>query len=1080
MGTPVANRNRVETQGLIGFFSNTLVMRTNLSGNLTFQELLGRVREVALGAYAHQDLPFEKLVEELQPERDLSRNPLFQVMLVLENHQMSALEFPGLALSPLKMDIGTAKFDLLLSMGEEVDGLTGALEYNTDLFDAGTITRMLGHFRAMLEGIVTTPEQRLSTLPLLTEAERQMLVWNNTRIGYPREQCIHELFEAQVERTPDAIAVVFKDEKLTYQELNCRANQVAHHLQAWGVGPQVLVGICMERSLEMVIGLLGILKAGGAYVPLDPAYPQERLAFMLEDAQVPVLLTQPQLVAVLPERGAKVVCLDRNWETLARESEENPTSGAKPENLTYVIYTSGSTGRPKGIAMSHYSLHNLISWQLQNPTLLGGARTLQFASLNFDVSFQEIFSTCCSGGTLVMISEELRRDAVRLLHFLTDLRIERLFLPFVALQQLAEVADGQGPVPTSLREIITAGEQLQITQQIVNLFGKLEAGTLHNHYGPSESHVVTAFTLTGSPSSWPALPPIGRPISNTQLYLLDGNLQPVPIGVPGELYIGGDGLAWGYLNRPELTAEKFIPNLYSDEPGARLYKSGDLARYLPDGNIEFLGRIDNQVKIRGFRIELGEIEAVLSQHPAVRQTVVLVREDEPGDKRLVAYVVGQASPPDIPSQDLAPTSNELRRFLKEKLPDYMVPSAFMLLPALPLTPNGKVNRRALPSPDQARPVSGNFVAPSDTLEHQLTQIWEELLGIQPIGIKDNFFELGGHSLLAVRMMHRIEQVCGKKLPLSTLFTEATVEHLASVLLKQEGRYFQSPLVQIQSGGSKRPFFFLHGEFGNGGGLYCLNLARYLGEDQPFYAIHPHGFDGGQIPSTIEAMAADRLKLLRAIQPEGPYLLGGYCNGGLVAFEMARQLHAQGQSVDLLVLIDAFAASHLRFQFLYSWVNRFGSWLGIGLEQQLSCFVHLRNFIVYLQRLSQIDEQIALVLRVIKKATRTIKWLASNFAFKSGGGNAFTPKDPEHIKYMFYTSRVLSGYMPRPYPGRVTLLRASELLVERSDDPTWGWCEVAQEVAVHSVPGDHSTVITKHVQVLAEKLRTCLDKAQSED
>ncbi|MFQ5906231.1 MAG: amino acid adenylation domain-containing protein, partial [bacterium] len=658
-------------------------------------------------------------------------------------------------------------------------------------------------------GIVADPEQRLSKLPLLTEAERHQLLveWNDTRTDYPGDSCIHQLFEAQVERTPEKIAVVFEDHQLTYSELNARANQLAHYLRKSGVGPEVLVGICVERSLEMVIGLLGILKAGGAYVPLDPTYPRERLAFMLADAQVPVLLTQERLAEGFSEHSAcdllmragtpalpgEVVCLDADWEVIAQESEENPISGASAENLAYVSYTSGSTGKPKGVAMNHRPLCNLIWWQLQSSTLSGGARTLQFASLSFDVSFQVIFSTWCSGGTLILISRQLQRDAVGLLHFLTEESVERLFLPFVALHQLAQVADSRGSIPTSLREIIAAGEQLQITRHIASLLSKLKNCTLHNQYGPSESHVVTAFTLTGSPDDWSALPPIGRPIANTQIYILDANLQPVPIGVPGELHIGGHGLARGYLNRPDLAAEKFIPDPFSHEPRARLYKTGDLARYLPDGNIKFLGRLDHQVKIRAFRIELGEVETVLGQHPAIQETVVTVRKDIPGDKRLVAYVVlnqeqsrSTACRTRTGTRPRAPTTSELRCFLKEKLPDYMVPSAFVTLDALPLTPNGKVDRQGLPAPDRARPdLEGAYVAPRTPVEEMLAGIWTQVLGLEWIGVHDDFFELGGHSLLAMQVISRLRGAFQVELPLRCLFETPTVAELAQVIVQRQ-------------------------------------------------------------------------------------------------------------------------------------------------------------------------------------------------------------------------------------------------------------------------------------------------------
>ncbi|GAA6624250.1 amino acid adenylation domain-containing protein [Scytonema sp. NUACC26] len=776
VGTVSARRNRPEIEGLIGYFLNTLVLRTNLSGNPSFRQLLLRVREVTLGAYAHEDLPYQKLVQILLPERDLSQNPLFQVAFVQE------APIPSLNLdwtrSYIDIQTDTAKFDLTLELDERPEGFIGRFEYNTDLFEAATISRMIEHFKTMLAGIVANPQARVSELPLLSEAERyQLLVeWNNTTKEYPIDKCIHQLFEEQVTRSPDAIAVVFEEEQLTYRELNQRANRIAHHLKTLGVGPEVLVGICVERSLEMVVGLLGILKAGGAYVPLDPEYPTERLSFMLQDAQVSVLLTQQRLVERLPKSQVQFVYLDTDWQVISRR-EENPITGVQATNLAYVIYTSGSTGQPKGVAMNHFSLCNLILWQLQNTTISSGAKTLQFAPISFDVSFQEMFSTWCSGGTLLLIAEELRRDPLTLLGLLQEKAVERLFIPFVGLQQIAEVATVRELVPSYLREIITAGEQLQITSAISNWLSKLTDCTLHNHYGPSESHVVTTFTLTNSVDNWPILPPIGRPIANTQVYILDRHQQPVPIGVPGELHIGGASLARGYVNRPDLTSEKFI-NPFNDKINTRLYRTGDLVRFLRDGNIEFLGRIDNQVKIRGFRIELGEIEAVLSQHPYVRSAVAIAREDKSGVKHLFAYVL-----PDIKQ----PTSDELYFFLKQKLPDYMMLASFTFLQAFPLSPNGKVDRRALPIPDAGRPeLSQTFVAPRSVTEELLAEIWSEILGVEKIGIHDNFFDLGGHSLRVIQVVSRIRQTFDMEISVHHLFKNPTISKLIEVMAELAG------------------------------------------------------------------------------------------------------------------------------------------------------------------------------------------------------------------------------------------------------------------------------------------------------
>jgi amino acid adenylation domain-containing protein/thioester reductase-like protein len=781
IGSPIANRNRPQIEPLIGFFVNTLVLRTDLSGNPSFQQLLGRVRQVALDAYAHQDLPFEMLVEQLQPERSLSYTPLFQVMFSLENAAAEPLALPGLTFDPLEIAIDIAKFDLTLSMEETERGLKGRLEYSTDLFEARRITRTIGHFQNLLEGIVAAPERRISEFPLLSESERHQLLveWKDTQSDYPHDKCIHQLFEAQVERSPDAVAVVFEDEKLTYQELNSRANQLAHYLQKLGVGPEVLVGICVERSLEMVVGLLGILKAGGAYVPLDPAYPKERLAFMLEDAQVSVLLTQQRLVEMLPPYQAKVICLDKDWEAIAVHNQSNPSSEVTSHNLVYVIYTSGSTGKPKGAMNTHRGLCNRLLWMQDAYQLTTADRVLQKTPFSFDVSVWEFFWPLLCGARLVVAQPGGHQDSAYLVKLIASQQITTIhFVPSMLQIFLEEPSLG---ACNCLKRVICSGEALPFALQ-ERFFARLDA-QLHNLYGPTEASIDVTFWDCRRQSDFPIVP-IGRPIANTQIYLLDRHLQPVPIGVPGELHIGGDGLARGYLNRPDLTSERFIPNPFSDKPGARLYKSGDLARYLPNGEIEYLGRIDHQVKVRGFRIELGEIEAVLSQHPAVRENVVVLRDDELGDKRLVVYLVHQ------PEQAL--TITELRSFLKEKLPEYMVPSVFVQLEALPLTPNGKVDRHALPAPEQTRPEQeAVYVAPRTPLEQQLAEIWAQVLGLEKVGIHDNFFDLGGHSLLITQLLAQVRDTFKVNLSLRSLFKEPTVANIAETIqiaqLSEPGR-----------------------------------------------------------------------------------------------------------------------------------------------------------------------------------------------------------------------------------------------------------------------------------------------------
>ncbi|MEG4345120.1 amino acid adenylation domain-containing protein [Microcoleus sp. A003_D6] len=777
LGTPLANRNRQEIEGIIGFFVNTLVLRTDLSGNPTFEQLLNRVQEMALQAYTHQDLPFEQLVEVLHPTRDLSYTPLFQVMFALEDASVPSIELPELTVSSYPVEIGTAKFDLTLSMENRADGLVAEWEYNTDLFDADTIARMTQHLQTFLKGIVANPQQKISELPLLIPIEQQQLLadWNDTTKESPQDKCIHQLFEEQVEQTPDQVAVVFEGEQLTYRELNAKANQLAHYLQSLGVEPEILVGICVERSPLMIIGLLGILKAGGAYVPIDPTYPLERKAFMVEDSCVPVLLTQKKLVEKLPAHSARIVCLDSEWEEIAVHSEESPSSAVQPENLAYVIYTSGSTGKPKGVLIEHRSLVNYITAVNAEYEIDKSDRILQFSSISFDVSAEEIYTSLTSGATLVLRTESMLDSIKGFLQKCKNWEITVMALPTAYWHELAAFLSQETlALPPSLRLIIIGGEKALPDRLKTWLECVGERVRLVNNYGPTEATVgATICELSLADTKLKELP-IGRPLGNVKTYILDGNRQPLPIGIPGELHIGGAGLARGYLNRPDLTDERFIRNPFSDFSTSRLYKTGDLARYLNDGNIEYLGRIDDQVKVRGFRIELGEIEAILSQHPSLLQVAVTVREDIPGQKSLVAYIV--------PLHEPAPTFSELRHFLKEQLPNYMVPSVFVILECLPVTPNGKVDRKSLPAPDLNSLIQkGDFVAPRTPTEELLASIWAKVLGVEKVSINDNFFESGGHSLLATQLLSKVSHTFGLNLPLSKLFEAPTVASFSSYI-----------------------------------------------------------------------------------------------------------------------------------------------------------------------------------------------------------------------------------------------------------------------------------------------------------
>jgi amino acid adenylation domain-containing protein len=773
VGTPIANRTRPETEGLIGFFLNTLVVRATIAEGSTFRELLHRVKASCVGAYAHQETPFERLVAELEPERDLARSPLFQVLFTLQTAPAGPLVLSGLTLRGVGAAATTSKFDLSLWMAESPNGLIGSFEYSTDLFDEATIERMIGHLRALLEGAVADPGQALSALPMLSAAERTQVLegWNDTHVEYPtKDATVPDLFAAQAAKTPDAIAVTFDGQDLSYRELDQRANQLANHLRGLGVGPDVLVGISVPRSIPLAVGILAIFKAGGAYVSLDPEYPRDRLAFMIEDAKIPVLLTTAVLAAELPAPNARVICLDTGWDPIAAEPTTEPArAGLHPEHLAYAIYTSGSTGKPKGVAMTQRPLVNLVAWQMAHSA--GPMRTLQFASPSFDVCFQEIFTTWASGGTLVLIAEDARRDVERLMARIVEGRVERLFLPPVALYQLADAPFAPGALPSTLREIIPAGEALQITPRVADLLRNLPGCVVRNHYGPSETHVVTEHILAGDPSTFPRLPPIGKPIDNVRVYLLDQHREPVPVGVRGEMFLGGVAVARGYVGRPDLTAERFLPDPFRDDPAARVYRTGDVARWLADGTIEFLGRADHQVKIRGFRVELGEIEILLGQHAAVREAVVIAREDVPGDKRLVAYLVPTGA---------APSAADLRGFLKERLPEYMVPSAFVLLDALPLTGSGKINRLALPAPSEGALADKARVAPRGPLEEGIAAIFAEVLRVadEQVGAHDGFFELGGHSLLATQVVARARASFGVEIPLRALFEATTPAELA--------------------------------------------------------------------------------------------------------------------------------------------------------------------------------------------------------------------------------------------------------------------------------------------------------------
>ncbi|HEY1235681.1 MAG TPA: amino acid adenylation domain-containing protein, partial [Candidatus Binatia bacterium] len=779
VGSPIANRTRSEIEGLIGFFVNTLVLRGRFGSNPTFRELLAETRRVALDAYEHQDLPFEKLVEELKPERSLSYSPLFQVMFVLQNAPERALSFEGVSVSRIRTGSETAKFDLTLSVHETAQGLTGSLQYNTDLFEAATITRLLKHFETLLQGIVDDPGRRIADLPILTEAERrELLEWNETKQHYPKDKCLHQLFLEQAKRTPGAIAVVFEGQQITYRELNQRANRLACRLQQSRVGPNVLVGLCAERSIELIVGILGILKAGGAYVPLDPNYPAARLEFMLKDSDVSVVVSQKHLAANFPADERTIVYLDTEpFESSSAEAfaASDLESETQPDSLAYVIYTSGSTGNPKGVLVSHYNVVRLFqSTQAWFDFNVSDVWAL-FHSCAFDFSVWEIWGALLHGGRLVIVPNSVSRapdEFARLIeaHGVTILNQT----PSAFRQLMPHLLRIGRSLQRSLRYVIFGGEALE-PQTLRPWFSEFaeQGPRVINMYGITESTVhVTYQPMTADLLKSGSTSVIGKPLPDLSVYILDSGQRPQPVGVAGEIYIGGAGLARGYLRRPELTAERFIADPFSIDPQSRLYRSGDLARRLADGSLEYLGRIDDQVKIRGYRIELGEIEAALNQHAQVKEAIVIAREDTPGDKRLVAYIV----------MDDEVSVEELRRSLCGILPDYMVPSVLVRLRSFPLTSNGKVDRRSLPMPDVHRPdLAETYVAPRNAVEELLARLWGEVLKLESVGVHDNFFELGGHSLLATRVISRINDSFRTDIPLRRLFESPTIAELAAAI-----------------------------------------------------------------------------------------------------------------------------------------------------------------------------------------------------------------------------------------------------------------------------------------------------------
>ncbi len=1061
VGSPVAGRDRRELEGLIGLFVNTVVLRGELADadgrEVTFAGLLERIRATALGAFAHQDLPFERLVDELRVERSLARHPVFQTVFAFNNTPWEGLSLPGVTLEPLTVESGTTKVDLLLALAEGTAGLEGGWEYSTDLFDAGTIDRMTGHLRTLLEGAAVDPSRRLGDLPLLSDPERhQALVeWNDTAEPYDPGG-LGDLFAAAAARFPDHDAVVFEGRSLTYAGLSARAERLAETLRALGVGPEERVAICAGEGIERVVAVLAVFRAGGAYLPLDPAHPRERLAWMLEDARVRVLLVQEGLREALPETAAIVIDLDQEGGRAVAPSPPERGRGSGREgtgsnHLAYIIYTSGSTGRPNGVPVRHRAAVHLIRQAVRQFQVDPASRVLQSVSFSFDASVLETWLALSTGATLIVCPRETRMSGPALADLIDGERITHAVLTPSSLGLLP--ADG---LPT-LRTASVGGDSCP--GELATRWSPPErAMRLLNCYGPTETTVYAVAQVCRGP--FRREPPIGRPLGNTRAYVVDPACPagaPVPVGVPGELWLGGEGLADGYLNRPRLTAERFRPDPFAASPGERLYRTGDLVRLLPDGEMEFLGRADGQVKIRGLRIELGEIEAALGRHPAVAENAVLAL-GQGADRRLAAFVVAR-------SGGEGSLVAQLRDHLRLSLPDYMVPAGFHFLEAMPLTPVGKVDRRGLAAMDLVEDGEAGRVEARDVLELELARLWEETLGRPRVGVRDNFFELGGHSLLAVRLLARVQERFGRDLPLATLFQEGTIEQMAALLRGDGGGSMDTPscLIPIQPGGALAPFFCVHPA---GGDVLCYApLAHHLGPDQPFYGLQSRGLSGqGEPIETLSGMAALYLEEIRRVQPAGPYRLGGWSLGGVVAFEMARQLRERGEEVALLVLLDSapeLAAGEpeddvdLLLDIVAYVANLWGKELSLSREELegLEPGARLDRVLDLLRGADFLPPGAGL-----DRLSRTLAVYRANLAavrsyhpqvFGGGGGG-----------------------------GGAVLFRATEAPDARMDLADLGWGRfLSGPLEIETVPGHHLNLLAEpNVRILAERLRRCLNEA----
>ena len=1063
VGTPIANRNRAEIEGVIGLFINTVVIRVELGGRPGYREVMRRVKESALGAYANQDVPFERVVEQMQPERRLDRTPLFQVMMVYQEEGGGEQEMAGMKMMWIGSGEGVAKFDMTLSVVETEAGVGASIEYNRGLFEEATIERMLEEMEILMEGMVEEPERAFEEIGMMSEGERRQLVYENNRARVRRgtTRGVHRIFEKEASRRADAIALVWKGEEISYGELNRRANQLGRYLRQEGVGPEEVVGICLERSVEMVVGMLGVMKAGGAFLPMEATTPASRLSYMVADAGVRLVITKEGKVEWGEEMEARVIELEREREEISRHRVSNIREGVEGENLAYVIYTSGSTGKPKGVGITHANLLPLMKWSREYFGKGEGKRVMENLSPSFDFGVYEIVSTMMGGGKLIIVGREEVMEVGEMSRKVKEWGIEMIHTTPTMMREMRR----EGVRLEGVEQMHVGGEQMmrEMVEEVYEVVG--ERCEIYNGYGPTEATVnATIYRIGGKEEvrgERRERIAIGRVSGRTKAYILDDRMEVVARGVKGEMYIGGEGVGRGYLGRAEMTAERFVPDPYSEEEGGRMYRTGDEARYLMDGNIEYIGRIDEQVKVRGYRIELGEIEAVLAGAEGVSEAVVSCREDERGEKQLVAYLVVE--------DEKIVRDRQLRAYLKERLPEYMVPTAFVMIERIPMTPNGKVDRKMLPAPEGTSIQTGGvYVAPRSGQEETLARIWSEVLGVERVGIHDNFFEIGGHSMLAVLLVSLIEKRFNKRLPVISLFQGPTIEHQVTLLDQYVRPPVSSLLVAIRPDGSKPPFFCVHP---NGGLVFSyVTLARYLGADQPFYGLQARGLDGeGEPHSDIESMASCYIEAMQAVQPSGPYLLGGWSMGGLVAYEMARQLQAANEQVALLALLDSWiltAKNGSKPLDDTQLLIEFGLHLGLPFNSIISSMTNLL-------RLEQ-EEQLGHIIEQARAAS-------------------IIPPDirQDRVRPLFNVfkshAQAVSRYEPKKFHGRITLLRAADGIQKRQSGDishdgfearTDGWASLAAGgIDYFEVPGDHFTMVRHpHVQTLAEILQTCIQRA----